>query len=345
MSAEYMEGLIILVIIVVIVVSVNILRKQRASGEKNLSSRAKNILSHELIAVGDICDPKHPHHARAVGDLIQTLVAARQQAGGPPTAVAVLGDLAYPNGSAKDFRLFNQAWPWAAAAYKQGALWPVPGNHEYREMASTRHEGLCSDEAGEAVMVAPGNRKVNPSDLAYFRQFPTGSSYYTRKLGNWRVIMLDDSCWALPDKTTIPNSVLDRLFAHMRDVQTEWLKVQLAAAQSAGEYIVGGWHHPHVNSPGMNPIYALFAAHGARLILTGHAHQYSRFTTGVPVPVIVTGTGGAHPSRHALPGADASILGAIGVSRVTLRSDGTFATKFIDTAGRVRDTYDSAAPS
>jgi 3',5'-cyclic AMP phosphodiesterase CpdA len=102
-----------------------------------------------LVAVGDI--------AREGGGQART---AALIAGLDPTALLLLGDLAYDDGSPSDFA------SWFTPAYGRFAAisWPVPGNHDY-----------------------------NTADAAGYRsQFGvTGPTWWARRAGAWLVIGLD----------------------------------------------------------------------------------------------------------------------------------------------------------
>lgn len=102
-----------------------------------------------LMAVGDI--------AREGGAQASTaaLVAARD-----PQALVLLGDLAYPDGSATDYAT------WFAPAYGRfdAITWAVPGNHEYH----------------------------TPGAAGYRSYFGvTGPTWWARRAGSWLVIGLD----------------------------------------------------------------------------------------------------------------------------------------------------------
>jgi alkaline phosphatase len=103
-----------------------------------------------VVAVGDIAS------ATGADDRVADLVAEFD-----PDALLLLGDIAYPDGSAQDFASYF-APDWA----RFSDIWlPVPGNHEYR-----------TPRAGG------------------YRQFfgvPSGPLYSTGTVGGWRVIGLD----------------------------------------------------------------------------------------------------------------------------------------------------------
>lgn len=109
-----------------------------------------SVADARVVAVGDIAS------ATGADDRVAELVASLQ-----PDALLLLGDVAYPDGSAQDFASYF-APDWGRFA----DIWmPVPGNHEYRTY-----------RAGG------------------FRQYfgvPSGPLYFTRTVGSWRVIGLD----------------------------------------------------------------------------------------------------------------------------------------------------------
>ncbi len=115
-----------------------------------------------VLAAGDIaqCDRYGAMHTRAAGTA--ELVAA-YLARDPAARVVLLGDVVYPDGSARDFaQCYHPTW----GRFKERTL-PAPGNHEYR---------------------TPGAR-------GYFDYFgpAAGPGYYSLSLGSWRLISLDSN--------------------------------------------------------------------------------------------------------------------------------------------------------
>ena len=115
-----------------------------------------------VLAAGDIaqCDRYGALHTRAAGtaELVGAYLARD-----PAARVLLLGDVVYPDGSARDFaQCYHPTW----GRFKERTL-PSPGNHEYR---------------------TPGAR-------GYFDYFgaAAGPGYYSLTLGGWRLISLDSN--------------------------------------------------------------------------------------------------------------------------------------------------------
>ena len=85
-----------------------------------------------------------------------------------PGIVFTLGDNAYDDGSAEDFRdCFGPSW----GRLKDRIELPVPGNHEY----DTRDAAAYKDYFGE-------------------RAVRDGATWYSVDLGAWHVVVLDSTC-------------------------------------------------------------------------------------------------------------------------------------------------------
>lgn len=103
-----------------------------------------------VVAVGDIAS------SSGLDDAVADLVAGLE-----PESLLLLGDIAYPSGSAEDFaRWFAPDWA------RFSSIWmPVPGNHEYRTGGVAGYRGVFD--------------------------VPTGPLYSTAQAGAWRIIGLN----------------------------------------------------------------------------------------------------------------------------------------------------------
>jgi 3',5'-cyclic AMP phosphodiesterase CpdA len=236
--------------------------------------------SRVVAAAGDI-SPRSLGHQRGTARLVQRI---------DPAKVLALGDLQYPRGAYADFRnYYEPTW----GRFKAKTL-PTPGNHEY----------------------------VTPNAAGYFRYFgdaarPHRHSYYTTKVGAWRVISLDS------------NIQHDESSAQVR-----WLKRILAANEQ--KCTLAFWHHPrfnsgleHGNNVSVRPLWRALYAARADLVLNGHEHVYERFARQTPAAVqdpqgireFVAGTGGAENYEFGPvePNSQARVAGRNGVLRLVLR--------------------------
>ena len=115
-----------------------------------------------VYAAGDIAHCAHPDAAWSGAAATAALVAAGLAAE-PQAAVLVLGDLAYPRGTAAEFaNCYGPTW----GKFKH-RTWPAPGNHEY-------------GTAGAAPY------------FAYFGA-NAGRGYYSFQLGSWRLFSLNSN--------------------------------------------------------------------------------------------------------------------------------------------------------
>jgi 3',5'-cyclic AMP phosphodiesterase CpdA len=127
-----------------------------------------------------------------------------------------------------------------------------------------------------------------------------GSVSITPRFGDWRIVVLNTNC-----NTEGVGG------CRVGSPQEQWLRADLAAHPTA--CTLAYWHDPRYSfgtegGGGGDDVrsQALWQAldeHGAELVLTGHAHNYQRYTpldaTGVPDPMrsirqFVVGTGGAN---------------------------------------------------
>ena len=200
-----------------------------------------------LLAVGDIgyCEANNDDH---VGQLAASL----------PGTIALLGDIAYDDGSASDFaNCFEPTW-----GPLRDRLRPAPGNHEYE----TRNASGYFDYFGAAAG-------------------PRGEGWYSYDLGAWHIISLNSECGAIEGGCEGTDSA-----------ELAWLVADLAAhpAQCALAY----WHHPRYSSGlhGDNAMTAaLWAALSdarADVVLEGHDHDYERIAPVDGIRSFVVGTGG-----------------------------------------------------
>jgi hypothetical protein len=197
-----------------------------------------------LLAVGDIgsCTGQADD---AVADL----------ASGLPGAVALLGDIAYEDGSAADFeRCFEPAW-----GPMRPRFHPVPGNHEYE----TRDASGYFDWFGAAAGTP-------------------GQGWYSFELGAWHAVALNSNCGAVGG-------------CGGGSAQLSWLESDLAAHPSAcllamwhhPRYSSGR----HGSAEVMDPLWDALVAQGLDVALTAHDHSYERVAADGAREFVV-GTGG-----------------------------------------------------
>jgi acid phosphatase type 7 len=211
--------------------------------------------------------------------------------------VVVLGDNAYPSGTAGQFeRCYDASW----GRFKDRTR-PVPGNHEY-------------DTDGAAGY------------LAYFGDAatPDGTTWYAWDAGPWRVLALDSDCDDVGG-------------CDEASPQGRWLAAELAATDARCSIAVfhhprwsSGEHGP---STAVDPLWRQLHGGGVEVVLNGHDHDYERFApqdpdgrrddaNGIRQFVVGTGGGALRDVRAAQPNSELREDDTYGVLRLALDADG-----------------------
>ena len=221
-----------------------------------------------LLAAGDIAD------CSVTGDSATAkLVEAR------PGTVVALGDLAYPSGTAAQFRdCYGPTWGRFRARTR-----PAVGNHEYLTAGAAPYYAYFGGAAGSS-----------------------SKGYYAYDLGTWHIVVLNANCTEVGGcERTSPQGIWLR--ANLRqyagwNVLAYWHQ----PLYSSGE---------HGSATQVRPLWELLYAAGADLILNGHDHDYERFAPQDPwgrsdpthgIREFVVGTGGAPLRSRLAPSRTAS---------------------------------------
>jgi Calcineurin-like phosphoesterase len=209
-----------------------------------------------LLAVGDIA-----FCGSSADEAVATV------ASGLPGTVALLGDNAYPDGSAADYaHCFDPPWHGL-----RGRLRPVPGNHDYQTLHATGYFSYFGAAAGTP-----------------------GQGWYSYELGGWHLVALNSECDAIGG-------------CGFGSPQLAWLVADLAAHPVACTLAYwhhprfsSGLHGADTQT---DPLWRALAAVGADIVLSGHDHDYERFGPIDGIRSFVIGTGGR--SLYAWPGVPA----------------------------------------
>jgi len=259
-----------------------------------------------VIAAGDIADCTTTTDG-ATANLLDSL----------PGTVVTLGDNAYPDGSAANFRdCYGPTW-----GRHRGRTRPSPGNHDYRTAGAS----------------------------AYFRYFGSAAGapakgYYSYDLGAWHVVVLNSNCAAVGGCGSGSPQLgwlrADLAANSARHVLAYWHHPRFSSGTHGGVSAVGAFWE------------ALYAA-GADIVLNGHDHDYERFGPQDPwgradsvhgIRQFVVGTGGTGLRSRATTARNSQVFARThGVLRLTLRSD-SYAWAFVPVAGKTFEDAGSGAP-
>src|SRR5262245_16736727 len=226
--------------------------------------------------------------------------------------VFTLGDDAYPNGSAENFRLFDRTWGRFA-----GRIHPAPGNHEYMTPGASGYFGYFGRAAGDS-----------------------GQGYYQFDLGAWHIISLNSNyrdgvavdagspqgVWLQGDLATHPSKCTLAFWHH-----------PLFSSGQNGD------------NPAMRPIFDILYNANADVVLNGHDPLHERFGPqagdGRPDPArgireFIVGTGGVNADYRFVttkPSSEKQITGQNGVLKLTLLAD-SYQWEFVTVNGSVADS-------
>src|ERR1700751_5941235 len=109
-----------------------------------------------LIGAGDIADCTDLAGAEATAKLLEA----------NPGTVMALGDLAYPNGTAEDFKCYDKTW----GRVKERTR-PAVGNHEFHSAGANYYFQYFGAAARDAK-----------------------TGYYSYELGSWHIVVLNSEC-------------------------------------------------------------------------------------------------------------------------------------------------------
>jgi calcineurin-like phosphoesterase family protein len=223
-----------------------------------------------------------------------------------PGRVFVAGDLAYPSGTAAQFRdCYDPTW---GRVFDRTS--PAVGNHEYESPGARPYFDYFGSRAG-----------------------PRGRGWYAYDLGTWRIYVLNANCgfvgcgarsaqvtWLKADLAANPRPCVAAI----------WHQPLFSSGQHGG-------------TSSVRPFWrALQAAH-ADLVINGHDHDYERFArqtadgrrSAAGLREFVVGTGGAVFRPFARIAANSQVRQASvhGVLKLTLRAGG-YAWRFVPVAGK-----------
>jgi hypothetical protein len=206
--------------------------------------------------------------------------------------VFVAGDIAYPDGTAEQFRTcYEPAW----GRHKDRTR-PVPGNHEYGSPGAAPYFAYFGANAGTP-----------------------GLGYYMYRKGLWQVFALNSNTESSDRRAQI-------------DWLERQLEAPAASACSVAYFhhplFSSGPHGVVPPMPIVKEFWRFLHAAGADVIVSAHEHFYERFAPQTPegapdsrfgIRQFIVGTGGAPLSQPVRRVANSeTVLSAFGVLRLTL---------------------------
>jgi hypothetical protein len=251
-----------------------------------------------LIGAGDIAD---------CSDLVGAEATAKLLEANPGTVMA-LGDLAYPNGTAEDFKCYDKTW-----GRMKDRTRPAVGNHEFHSTGASYYFQYFGAAAGDAK-----------------------TGYYSYELGSWHIVVLNSECAEIggcgagsPEEKWLRAD----LAAH---------PVGCTLAYFHKPRFSSGLNHG--NDPEIGAFWQALYDFNAELILNGHDHDYERFApqnpNGVADPKrgireFVVGTGGKNHREFGVHKANSEVRNnnAFGVLKLTLKATG-YDWTFLPEAGK-----------
>ncbi len=228
-----------------------------------------------------------------------------------PTAVILLGDNQYENGTLADYNTFyDPTW----GAYKS-ITFPSAGNHEYNTSAAVGYYDYFN---GVGVQVG--------------RAGDRSKGYYSFSIGSWHAVVLNSNCASIGGCAA-------------GSPQEQWLRADLAA--NPAMCTVAYWHHPLFSSGGnnasMQAIWQALYDYNADLVLSGHVHSFERLGPQTATATLdntrgirsfVVGTGGKNLTTFGTPQANSELRNntSLGILQLTLHSS-SFDWQFVPIPG------------
>jgi hypothetical protein len=251
-----------------------------------------------LVGAGDIADCKDLSGAEATAKLIEQI----------PGTVMAVGDLAYPDGSAENFKCYDQTW-----GRLKDRTRPTPGNHEFHTEGATPYFDYWGAAAGDPK-----------------------TGYYSYDLGAWHIISLNSECEAVGgcDAGSPQEKWLRAdLAAHpVACTLAYWHKPRFSTGSAHGDDL------------SVKPLWVALYDANADVVVGGHDHNYERFAAQTPDGVadpkrgireFVVGSGGKNlrSFRDPEPNTEARDNTAFGVLKLTLKPH-SYDWQFIPQAGK-----------
>jgi acid phosphatase type 7 len=251
-----------------------------------------------LIGAGDIADCSNLAGAEATAKLLEV----------NPGTVMALGDLAYPNGTAENFKCYDQTWGRVKSRTR-----PSVGNHEFHSQGATYYFEYFGAAAGDPK-----------------------TGYYSYDLGAWHIVVLNSECKEVGGcQAGSPEEKWLRadLAAHPTACSLAYFhKPRFSSGLNHGD------------DPEITAFWQALYDNNVELVLNGHDHDYERFAPQDPngkadpkrgIREFVAGTGGKSHRGFGFtrPNSEVRNNDAYGVLKLTLKPGG-YAWQFLPEAGK-----------
>jgi hypothetical protein len=250
-----------------------------------------------ILAVGDISSCGNDNDSRT-GALVSGLSGD----------ILALGDLAYEDGSARQFaECYDPTWGGV-----KDRTHPAPGNHEYETSGASGYFDYFGSAAGEQ-----------------------GKGYYSFNIGEWHIISLNSNCDQIGG-------------CGAGSAQEQWLRADLAAnpTRCTLAYWHHPTYSTGLHGGSLSRMGAIWKAlydSGAEVVLSGHDHHYERFApqdgasrvdTNAGIRQFVVGTGGRslYDLQTLVPNSEVRSNSTYGVLRLILRPAG-YDWEFVPVSG------------
>ena len=274
-------------------------------GDRNSSPPSAPVLPTAPGSIGDV--PVIPDATIvAAGDIgvcgRAEVEATARVIDGISGLVLGLGDLAYPDGTDRDFATcYDPSW-----GRHRGRTRPTPGNHEYNTAGASPYYRYFGENAG-----------------------PHGLGYYSFRAGPWLVISLNS------------NVAVDGASAQAAWLRSTLAEQPARCTLAYWHHPLFSSGRHGANSQ-MRTLWQILQDAGADVVLVAHDHIYERFapqtadgradTNGIRQ--FTVGTGGAAPTTMRARAANSEIVGSEeGVLRMTLSAD-RYMWQFVPIEGR-----------
>ncbi|MGH9009904.1 MAG: metallophosphoesterase [Acidimicrobiia bacterium] len=253
-----------------------------------------------LVGAGDIATCADTTGAKATAALLDRI----------PGTVFTLGDNAYVDGTAAEFRnCYEPNW----GRHKARTAIAVAGNHDYNTPGASGYYGYFGAAAGDPA-----------------------KGYYDTTVGDWHVVVLNSNCEQVGG-------------CGAGSPQEQWLRSVLAASEAKCTVALWhhpGFSSAtqHRAFPTYQPFWQALHDYGADVVLVASDHVYERFGLQNPsgdadaafgLRQFTVGTGGrSHQSfKTALPNSEVRNGATYGVLKLTLHP-GSYDWEFVPEAGK-----------